>query len=451
LALAARFSLREESMDTDRNLLFAVLALQAGLLNQDRFLLGCTLWTTRKHIPLADLLIEQGWLTAVDRADIDRLLQRQLLEHHGDVQASFAAVAGPEIQQGLAALHDPDVDRSLTGPYQQTRPQPHATAPAAPATAGKNLLFEEIGRGGMGAVFKGRDTELGRELAVKVLLAEHRQRPELVRRFLEEARIAGQLQHPGVAPVYELGWCLEDQPFFTMKLVKGHTLSELLRQRSGHRQDLGRFLGIFAQVCQTVAYAHARGVLHRDLKPSNVMVGAFGEVQVMDWGLAKVLCPAGQPAPRSDGDDRTVIQTNPPGSTAEESRTGTVVGTPAYMAPEQARGETVDERADVFGLGAILCILLTGQPPFCGDRPQLLHASQQGELDEAFSRLSCCGLDVELVELCMQCLAPAREDRLRHAGLVAERVMAHQAAVEGRLRLAEVERAAATARAVEER
>src|SRR5262245_53599977 len=141
----------------------------------------------------------------------------------------------------------------------------------------------------MGAVLKGHDTGLGREIAVKDLLEEHAGRTELVQRFVEEARVAGQLQHPGVVPVYDLGVFPDRRPYFTMKLVKGHNLARLLAEREDPAQDRPRFLGIFLQVCQAVAYAHARGVIHRDLKPSNVMVGTFGEVQVMDWGLAKVL------------------------------------------------------------------------------------------------------------------------------------------------------------------
>src|ERR1700733_9229977 len=136
----------------------------------------------------------------------------------------------------------------------------------------------------MGAVLKGRDADLGRDLAVKVLLEAHRDKPELLRRFVEEAQIGGQLQHPGLAPGYELGTFADSRPYFTMKLVKGRTLAQFLNERSGPADDLPRFPGIFEQVCQTVAYAHARGVIHRDLKPTNVMVGSFGEVQVMDWG-----------------------------------------------------------------------------------------------------------------------------------------------------------------------
>ena len=162
---------------------------------------------------------------------------------------------------------------------------------------GRYQFLGEIARGGMGAVLKGRDADLGRDLAIKVLLAEYHDDPEVVRRFVEEAQIGGQLQHPGIVPVYELGQFADRRPFFTMKLVQGSTLAALFRSRSTPADDLQRFLGIFEQVCQTMAYAHARGVIHRDLKPSNVMVGSFGEVQVMDWGLAKVL-PEGEPPTR---------------------------------------------------------------------------------------------------------------------------------------------------------
>src|SRR5262249_45362635 len=127
------------------------------------------------------------------------------------------------------------------------------------------------------------------DVAVKVLLEEHHNRPELRRRFLEEGRITGRLQHPGVVPVYGLGRLADGRPYFTMKLVQGRTLAELLAERSRPGAGRPRLVKVFEQVCQALAYAHAQGVIHRDLKPSNVMVGAFGEVQVMDWGLAKVL------------------------------------------------------------------------------------------------------------------------------------------------------------------
>jgi len=176
----------------------------------------------------------------------------------------------------------------------------------------KYQLQGEIARGGMGAVLRGRDTDLGRDLAVKVLLDAHKEKPEVGQRFIEEAQIGGQLQHPGIAPVYELGQFADQRPFFSMKLVKGDTLSKLLLDRDDATTDRSKLIGIFEQVCQTMAYAHSRGVIHRDLKPANIMVGAFGEVQVMDWGLAKVLAVGGvadEKATRKKQNGETLIQT----------------------------------------------------------------------------------------------------------------------------------------------
>jgi serine/threonine-protein kinase len=309
----------------------------------------------------------------------------------------------------------------------------------------------------MGEVYRGRDLELGRELAVKVLRAGHGGRPELERRFLEEAQVCSQLQHPGVVPVHAIGRLADGRPFFTMKLVQGRTLAELLAGRNDPSEDLARFLGVFEQVCQAVAYAHSRGVLHRDLKPANVMVGEFGEVQVMDWGLAKVLQPASpvafapgevSPVAFAPRDLGALTRPRSPGLT----ESGAVLGTPAYMAPEQARGEVVDERADVFGLGAILCEVLTGRPPYGEQtRDEVFRQASRGDLADAHVRLEAIGADAELVGLARDCLAPERERRPRDAGAVARAVTAYRASVQERLRAAELERAAAQARAKEER
>ena len=288
-------------------------------------------------------------------------------------------------------------------------------------------LLEEIARGGMGAILRGYDAAIGRDVAVKVLLEDHRGRPEAARRFLEEARIAGRLQHPGVVPVYALGRTPDGRPYFAMKLIKGRTLTALLAERPDPAADRTRFLAIFEQVCQTLAYAHSRDVIHRDLKPSNVMVGAYGEVQVMDWGLAKVLTPGSADNQASRERQRpegiSVIQTprveDPDsGEAGTETRAGSVLGTPAYMAPEQARGEVedVDRRADVFGLGAILCEVLTGKPPFPGPGAAALKKARRGDLEEAFVRLDGCGADAELIGLTKRCLSADPAGRPADAG-----------------------------------
>jgi serine/threonine-protein kinase len=307
----------------------------------------------------------------------------------------------------------------------------------------------------MGAVLRARDTLLGRELAVKVLLKGLADRPEVVRRFIEEAQIAGQLQHPGIPPVHEVGALPDGRPFIAMKLIEGRTLAELLRQRTSPAEDLPRWLGVFEVVCQTLAYAHSRGVIHRDLKPGNVMVGAFGEVQVMDWGLAKLLASRERQRPEqaSSCEPAFCQGSDTPRSPWDQTQAGTALGTPAYMAPEQARGEVdrVDERADVFGLGALLCEILTGCPPFSGTVRAALRQAEQADLSGALARLDGCGADAELIALAKRCLAAEPDDRPRDAGRVAEGMTAYLESVAARLRQAELERAQAQVKAAEER
>jgi len=329
--------------------------------------------------------------------------------------------------------------------------------PAAPARADRYALGDEIAHGGMGIVYKATDTFFDREVAVKVLQPRFAAAPAAARRFATEARIAGQLQHPGIPPVHDLGTLPDGRPFLAMKLIKGDTLDDLLKVRRDAADDRGRFVAIFEQVCQAVAYAHSNGVIHRDLKPANVMVGKFGEVQVMDWGLAKVLPSRGRESPEGDDPDATtggtIIRTEP-GSDAEATQAGTAVGTPAYMPPEQAVGAhaQVDRRSDVFGLGGMLAVVLTGRQPYAaatGEETRVLAA--RGKIDDCFARLDTCGADPELVALCKRCLAPERAARPADAREVADAVAGLRAAAEDRARAAELERGRAEVRTAEGR
>jgi tetratricopeptide (TPR) repeat protein len=433
--------------------------------------------------PLADYLPPPGSsarlaaLVGLARIDLERRLEAGeaarvealYLRPYPELESDAGAVLGlirlewelrRRVEPGLSAQELFDRFPTLRGELERLLTPAPSTVPgmvlapvqssALPEVPGCSVLGE-LGRGGMGVVYRGRDPVLGRELAVKVLGDRCAGDPDLAERFVAEAQVAGQLQHPGVVPVHALGRLPDGRPFFTMKLVKGRTLAELLAERLSPGHDLPRFVAVFESVCQAVAYAHSRGVIHRDLKPDNVMVGAFGEVQLMDWGLAKVLDRRERQRPEEQ--PGTHIQTVRSAGGPDGARTGWA-GTPAFAAPEQARGEMdlVGPPADVFGLGAILCVVLTGEAPFAAkDAREALRLAMAGNLAGAFARLDGCGADAELVALCKDCLAAQPERRPKDAGAVAQRVADHRARVEERLRQAEKERAAAQARELEAR
>jgi tetratricopeptide (TPR) repeat protein len=307
----------------------------------------------------------------------------------------------------------------------------------------------------MGVVYRATDSAFGREVAVKVLLEKYAPTSGTARRFADEARITGQLQHPGIPPVHDRGTLPDGRPFLAMKLIKGDTLDDLLRARSDPAADRGRFVAVFEQVCQAVAYAHAHGVIHRDLKPQNVMVGSFGEVQVMDWGLAKVLAGRGADDPGGDP-EATSARTEIRSARDDDQFTqaGALLGTPGFMPPEQAIGavDQIDPRSDVFGLGAILCACLSGRPPYVGETAEATRQlAARGKLDDAFSRLDACGAEPELVALCKRCLGVERADRPRDAGELAYAVAALRQAADDRARRAEADRMKAEVRAAEHR
>jgi serine/threonine-protein kinase len=208
-------------------------------------------------------------------------------------------------------------------------------------------VIEQIGRGGMGSVYLAEDTELQRKVALKVMNLTDPS-GDISKRMWREARIVAQLEHPGIVPIHDVGLLPDNRVFYAMKYVQGARLDEY-RDKGPTQAEV---LRLFQKICEAVAFANAHGVIHRDLKPENIMVGPFGEVLVMDWGVAKVL-------QNSDSD----VSKQPESSLGSETDTqhGTVIGTKGYMSPEQARGETdsLDQRTDVYSLGAILSFLLS--------------------------------------------------------------------------------------------
>jgi len=223
---------------------------------------------------------------------------------------------------------------------------------SVPGLSGTRYALRElIARGGMGVVYAAEDEKLHRRVALKVLDTAGTN-AELTQRLIREARILAQLEHPGIVPVHDVGTLPDGRVFYTMKFVEGLRLDQYVKQLD----SLPQRLRLFLRICEAVAFAHARGVLHRDLKPANVMVGSFGEVLVMDWGLAKIL-----QEPAATGETVFVSLRNKISGEEETQTTvvtghGTVMGTPGYMSPEQERGETetIDARSDIFSLGALL-------------------------------------------------------------------------------------------------
>jgi serine/threonine-protein kinase len=351
LAMSERPSPRSAA---DHNLWFAVLALQAKVIDRDQFAEACSAWVTRPETLLADILLERGWLTPAAKATVEERLRRS------DVGTSHQSASLSTVDTGI------DANATTDG-------QP-ADAPTIDRVPGRSrfTVLRQHAQGGLGRVSLARDERLRRLVAVKEIRPDRQADSGLMRRFVSEAEVTGQLEHPGVVPVYALEEDEAGRPYYIMRFVRGRTLDDAIDAYHRNPTPLAfrDLLKRFVDVCNTVAYAHSKGVVHRDLKGTNVLVGEYGETLVVDWGLAKRM---GLPSveamgPKEDNPVEVAALPAFDNDGAALTEAGSVLGTPAHMAPEQAAGRNADvgPRADVYALGTILYQILSGRCPYAG-------------------------------------------------------------------------------------
>jgi tetratricopeptide (TPR) repeat protein/tRNA A-37 threonylcarbamoyl transferase component Bud32 len=422
------------SPSADRNLIFGLLALQMDFVTREQLLDAMHAWMLEKQAPLGDVLCRRGVLADNDRAALDALVERHVARH-GNAQASLAALhVEPDVREQLGRLEDPDLQASLAslGPTPATKHDsradsvgiPVTTVPAESAPAGiRYRRLREHARGGLGEVFVAVDEELNREVALKEIQDRFADRSDARARFLREAEVTGKLEHPGIVPIYGMGTYPDGRPYYAMRFVRGESMQDAITrfhapQAQGlqplgfHSLGFRELLGRFVMVCNAVAYAHSRGVIHRDLKPANAMLGEYGETLVVDWGLARM---TGQSTGEETTAERPLYLGS--GSATTPTEMGQVVGTPAYMPPEQAEGrlDCVGVASDVFALGGMLYCLLTGQAPYSGS--EVVVQARRGDVVPARKRK--VSVPAELEAVCQKAMAKRPEERYATASALA--------------------------------
>ena len=380
-------------------------------------------------IRLTELLVAQGHASSV----LAVLHERGILQHHITTASSsielHSSIAGADssrsgnwVNPDLSNAEAEEPGEDVLARVAMLRSL--KVADSRPPE--KYEIVRELARGGVGCIHIARDRDLMRTLVMKTLIEGHKVSDYVLKKFVEEAQITGQLEHPNIVPVHDFGYFSGGEVFFTMKLVKGRTLKDIIKRlRKPDEADpdgdfeLGdfsrtRMLGIFQQVCMAIGFAHSKGVVHRDIKPSNVMLGDYGETLVLDWGVAKVLSrptPEDERGPIVFEDEHVSTMRS---QSADATMMGVVTGTPAYMAPEQAAGrvDEVDARSDIYALGALLYEILTYVPPFRGKNfRQTLTAVLTQPVTPPSVRAPNNDIPAALEEICLKCLSKKREDR----------------------------------------
>ena len=420
----------------DLNLLYGVLALQMDFITREQLLAAMEAWVFDKQQSLGAMLCRQGVLTDARHQLLSALVREHIQQHNDNPQQSLASLdASMSAWQELAHLTDPDVQASVA---LLTADTVHAGAADPYATLGGQFTVSQRFRilrphasGGLGVVSVAEDTEIPREVALKEIKAGAANNPVARARFVREAEITGGLEHPGIVPVYGLGYYSDGRPYYAMKFVKGDSLKAALenfheRRKQGEvgfdsvefRQLLQRFI----DVCQAIQYAHDRGVLHRDLKPSNIMLGDYGETLVVDWGLAKPLGERDATKTLSASGEKPVVpRTSLSGTTDGQTVIGSALGTPQYMSPEQAAGRSDELSAatDIYALGATLYHMLAACPPVEGvDVAEIMEQVREHRVPPPRSRVPAIPLALQTI--CLTALSKEPGQRYASARLLAE-------------------------------
>jgi serine/threonine protein kinase len=434
--------------ELNRDLLVAVLALLTDAIPRHALSVALSDWARERHLSLPQLLLRDGSIDRDRLQALHCLADSHFARHQNDVRACLDAWNAQELTEeilteigesslrttlgvaiGLDATLPADGAANGVG---ETIALPGTDAPdpgvAGAATVGERFRpIRPHARGGIGQVWVARDSELQRDVALKVIQDRFAERSDQRARFILEAEITGNLEHPGIVPVYSLGRNAAGRPYYAMRFIRGESLASAIRQfhlrwpaREGRGLGSGSMWGVefreligrFLDVCDAIEYAHSRGVLHRDLKPANIMLGRYGETLVVDWGLAKVIGKPDILPMMAGGDAEPNLAASGTRSHAGETQPGTTIGTPSYMSPEQARGD-LDEMgpsSDVYSLGATLYELLTGRVAFRGEKTaEVLERVVKGDFRPPRAVLR--SVPAPLDAICLKAMALERRQR----------------------------------------
>ena len=372
-----------DSRSADWHLLFGLLALQNGLISRGQLVSAFAKWTSDKSVALDEWLVADGAIDPQRRDILKQMVEFHVQNHGGDAQKSLMTLRGsdlPAAREDLEQLNDSDLHKSMAAiPDRDVFATAPPTVGIPTSSGGRFRILRPLpgAHGGMGEISVAKDEELGRQVALKQILSDKADHTVYRQKFQVEAEITGNLEHPGIVPVYGLGAGPDGRPYYAMRLVHGDNLSAKIQQFHERREDQRanynsvEFHGLvdrLIDVAQAICYAHSRGVLHRDLKPGNILVGEYGETLVIDWGLARLPQATGSESDGSIAQDR--IDAKSPllirsGSNVDATMQGQALGTVGYAPPEQLNGriDLITERSDVYALGAILYQILVGSAP----------------------------------------------------------------------------------------